>query len=139
MSEHSKQRARDKIAWLARQGLDLAAFWQEANQPLARAVPHFLSPCWYTLDPTSHLITSHFNTDMPPLPAEWLAHEYFEDDFHRIGDVARSAQGISTIHAATGGDPSRSPSWNLYVRPFGGDQEVLVALRNSAGYVWGML
>jgi hypothetical protein len=59
---------------------------------------------------------------MLELPPEWLAHEYFEDDFHKIAEVARSKRGFSTVHEATGGDPSRSPGWNLYVRPYGGDQ-----------------
>lgn len=139
MSDYAKQRARTRISWLAGQGLDLVSFWRDANEALARAVPHYLRPCWYTLDPTSLLITSHYNPEMPPLPAEWLAHEYFEDDFHRIADVVRSERGLSTIHEATGGDPSRSRGWNLYVRPYGGDQELLVALRTPAGDVWGVL
>src|SRR6188474_350658 len=98
MSEYAKQRARNKIVWLARQGLDLVTFWRDSNRALASAVPHYMSPCWYTLDPTTLLITSHYNPEMPPLPPEWLAHEYFEDDFQRIGDVARSERGLSTIH-----------------------------------------
>ncbi len=139
MSEYAKQHARNKIVWLAGQGLDLVTFWRDASAALTRAVPHFLSPCWYTLDPASLLITSHYNPDMPDLPPEWLAHQYYEDDFHRVGDVARSERGLSTIHEATGGDPSRSVGWNLYVQPYGGDQEVLVALRTQAGDVWGVL
>lgn len=139
MSDYAKQQARQKIVWLSGQGLDLVTFWKETNAAMTRAVPHFLSPCWYTLDPASLLVTSHYNPEMPPLPAEWLAHEYFEDDVHRITDVARSARGISTIHEATGGDPSRSPGWNLYVRPYGGDQELLVSLRTLTGNVWGVL
>jgi len=68
-----------------------------------------------------------------------LAHEYFDDDFHKIADVARSVPGISTLFEATGGDPSRSASWNRIIRPHGGDQELLVALRTRAGDAWGML
>jgi len=139
MSEDAKQRARDRLVWLAGQGLDLVTFWRSAGETLARAVPHYLGPCWYTLDPASLLITTHYNPVMPSLPPEWLADEYFGNDFHRIGAVIRSEVGLSTIHEATGGDPSRSPGWNRYVRPFGGDQEVLVALRTLAGDVWGVL
>jgi DNA-binding CsgD family transcriptional regulator len=73
------------------------------------------------------------------LPPEWLAHEYYEDDFHHLADVARSARGISTLHEATGGDPSRSRAWREYVHPYGGDQELLVALRTRTGEAWGML
>jgi DNA-binding CsgD family transcriptional regulator len=141
MNRYEQQRAKDKIVWLTGQSLDLVAFWQAANEALARAVPHYMSPCWYTLDPASLLVTSHYNAnpEMLALPPEWLAHEYFEDDFHKIAGVARSERGFSTVHEATGGDPSRSPGWNLYVRPYGGDQELLVALRTSAGDSWGVL
>ena len=41
-----------------------------------------------------------------------LAHEYYADDVHKLADVARSERGISTLHEATGGDPSRSPRWH---------------------------
>ena len=66
-------------------------------------------------------------------------HEYFEDDFHKIADVARSERGVSTVHEVTDGDPSRSRAWNKFVRPLGGDQEMLVALRTRSGDAWGML
>ncbi|CAN5220900.1 hypothetical protein BH24ACT12_BH24ACT12_15500 [soil metagenome] len=49
--------------------------------------------CWYTLDPASLLITSHFNEGMPEFPAEWLAHEYYGDDVNKLVDVARSETG----------------------------------------------
>lgn len=139
MSGYGKQRALERIAALAGQCLDLATFWRETSEALEQAVPHYGGACWYTLDPTSLLITSHFNLTMPDIPTEWLAHEYYQDDFHKVADVARSERGVSTLHEATGGDPSRSPGWNRYVRPYGGDQELLLALRTSAGEAWGIL
>ncbi|MBA3434157.1 MAG: GAF domain-containing protein, partial [Actinobacteria bacterium] len=139
MSEYTKDRARDRIARLAGQGLDLVTFWHESSEAVATAVPHYLTPCWFTLDPVSLLATSHYQNGLPEIPSEWLAHEYFEDDFHKMADVARSERGISTLHEATGGDPSRSRAWNLYMRPYGAEQEVLVALRTPAGEAWGML
>lgn len=138
MSAYTKERARDRIAQLAGQGLDLVRFWHESSEAVARAVPHYMAPCWFTLDPASLLVTSHYQTGLPELPPEWLAHEYFEDDFH-MAIVARSARGISTLHEVTGGDPSRSLGWHRYIRPNGGDQELLVALRTRAGDAWGML
>lgn len=133
------QRAWERIGRLSGQGLDLVTFWQESSTVLSSAVPHYLSPCWYTMDPASLLVTSHFQSGLPEIPAEWLAHEYAADDFHKMADVARSESGISTLHEATGGDPSRSPGWHLYIRPNGGDQEMHVALRTKAGEVWAML
>ncbi|HUG15334.1 MAG TPA: LuxR C-terminal-related transcriptional regulator [Thermomicrobiales bacterium] len=139
MNERTTQRARDKIARLAGEGHDLLTFWRQSSEAVASVVPHYLSPCWYSLDPASLLVTSHYQTEILEIPAEWLAHEYYEDDAHKIADVARSERGTSTLYEATGGDPSRSPGWNKFIRPYGGDQELLVALRSRAGDAWGML
>lgn len=139
MSGDRLARARDRIARLAGQGLDLVPFWQAANEILAGAVPHYMSPCWFTLDPTSLLVTSHYQPEMLELPEQWLAHEYYKDDVHKVVDVARSPRGYSTLHEVTGGEPSRSPGWRHYIQPYGGDQEALIALRNRVGQVWGML
>ena len=139
MSEDPTRRAKDKIGRLAGQGLDLPTFWQASSEAVARVVPHYQSPCWHTLDPATLLVTSHYQTELPELPGEWLAHEYFADDVHKFADVARSARGMSTLHEATGGDPSRSPAWRRFIQPFGGDQELLVALRTRAGVTWGMV
>ena len=139
MGGYANERAEERIARLAGQGLDLVTFWRESTDVLSTAVPHYLTPCWFTLDPASLLATSHYEQGLPEIPQEWLTHEYFEDDFHKMADVARSERGVSTLHEATGGDPSRSRAWNLYIRPYGGDQELLVALRTPTGETWGVL
>ena len=138
MSGYAKQRAVDRIAGLARQHHDLATFWRESSAVIATAVPNYQGPCWYTLDPASLLVTSHFNEHMPELPHEWLADEYYGDDVNKLSDVARSKRGISTLHEATGGDPSQSPRWHVNIA-YGGDQEMIAALRTQAGHVWGAL
>ena len=111
-------------------------FWTEAAGVLAPAVPHWLSPCWYTLDPASLLMTSHFSPDVPELPRASLEHEYLADDVNHLVDVARSARGLSTLHEATGGEPSRSPRWHANME-LGGDQELIAALRTPDGVTWG--
>ena len=99
-----------------------------------------MAPCWFTFDPASLLVTSHYDHgEIPELPRDWLAHEYYQDDAHKMADVARSDRGVSTLHEATGGDPSRSPAWELYMRPHGVEQELLVALRTRGGDAWGLL
>jgi hypothetical protein len=87
----------------------VVSFWREATEVLARSVPHYWAPCWFTLDPASLLVTSHFDEGIPELTPEWLIHEYYEDDVNKLADVARSERGLSTLHKATGGDPSGSP------------------------------
>ena len=138
MTNDAKQRAADRIARLAARGLDLVSFWRESTEALARAVPHYWAPCWFTLDPASLLVTSHFDEGIPELPAEWLMHEYYQDDVNKLVDVARSHRGISTLHEATGGDPTTSQRGHFNMA-LGGDQELIAALRTQSGEVWGAL
>ena len=138
MSGYAKQRASDRIATLTRQGLDLVTLWRESSEILRDAVPYYQAPCWYTLDPASLLVTSHFNEGMPELPQEWLAQEYYGDDVNNLADVARSTRGISTLHDATGGNPASSPRWHENMT-MGGDQELIACLRTRSGEVWGAL
>jgi len=138
MNGDAGRQARDKIARLAGQGLDLMCFWREASAAVASVVPYYAEPCWYTLDPASLLVTSHFNAGMTEIPSEWLAREYYEDDVNKLSDVVRSERGISTLHDATGGDPTRSPRWHENIA-YGGDQELIAALRTQGGDVWGAL
>jgi DNA-binding CsgD family transcriptional regulator len=134
----AKQRASDRIARLAGHGLDLVSFWRASTEVLAGAVPHDWAPCWFTLDPASLLVTSHFDEGIPELPPQWLLHEYYQDDVNKLVDVARSERGISTLHEATGGDPTSSPRWHFNMT-LGGDQELIAALRTPSGEVWGAL
>jgi DNA-binding CsgD family transcriptional regulator len=139
MSTYAKQRARERIVRLAGQGLDLVTFWREATEALAPAVPFYLTPCFYTVDPASLLVTSHYHEGLPAIPDEWLAHEYYGEDFNKLGDVARDARGIATLHEATGGDVGRSARYRMTMQPFGADQEALAPLRTRSGEAWGIL
>ncbi len=139
MDRHARLlRAEEKIARLAGQGMDVVSFWRACAPVLADAVPHYLGPCCFTLDPASRLITSHFQEGLPEFPAEWLAEEYTGDDVNHISDVARSSAGICTLHEATNGDPSQSPRWHANMA-YGGDQELVAALRSRGGEAWGAL
>ncbi len=113
MSSYAKVRAAERIAELAARGHDLVTFWRESTEVLEAAIPHYDKPCWYTLDPVSLLITSHYHDGLPEYPLKMLRHEYYGDDVNQIADVVRSESGISTLHEATGGDPSSSPSWHM--------------------------
>jgi DNA-binding CsgD family transcriptional regulator len=137
MGSYAKEHAAERIAELSARGHDLATFWRECTEVLEAAVPHYDKPCWYTLDPASLLITSHYHDGLPEYPPKMLRHEYYGDDVNQISDVVRSESGISTLHEATGGDPSSSPSWQMNMA-MGGDQELIAALR-TGGVVWGAL
>jgi len=129
-------RALDKLERLSAQPRSLVSLWDDATLVLQDVVPHYTWPCYFTLDPASLLITSHYNPFMPELPRESLAMEYYQDDVNKMSDVARSDSGLSTIHDATGGEPSGSPRWQANMA-MGGDQELVAALRTRAGGVWG--
>jgi len=135
MGPMAKDLAQQRIAELSRRGNDLVTFWRECTDVFAAAVPHYDKPCWYTIDPASLLITSHYHDGLPEFPPEMLHHEYYGDDVNKISDVVRSESGISTLHEATGGDPSSSPTWHMNMA-MGGDQEMIAALR-TGGAVWG--
>jgi DNA-binding CsgD family transcriptional regulator len=138
VSAYARERAHDRLIALAASGLDLVSFWREASAVIEPVVPHFMGACWYTLDPASLLITSHFNEHLPAMPTEWLAEEYYGDDVNKLSDVVRSRDGVSTLHEATAGDPSSSPRWQANME-LGGDQELIAALRTSSGEAWGGL
>jgi DNA-binding CsgD family transcriptional regulator len=138
MSADLRQRSVDKIARLTGEPRDLAAYWRESSEVIAAVVPHYWTPCWYTLDPASLLTTSHFHEGMSEFPAEWLANEYYGNDVNQMVDIATSDTGISTLHEATGGDPSGSRRWH-FNRTMGSDQEMIARLRAPTGGVWGML
>jgi DNA-binding CsgD family transcriptional regulator len=138
MSTDLHERSVDKIARLSGEPRDLAGYWRECTDVISSVVPYYWTPCWYTLDPASLLTTSHFHEGMVEFPPEWLAHEYYGDDVNQMVDVARSPTGISTLHEATDGDPSRSRRWT-FNRSMGGDQELIARLRAPSGEVWGML
>jgi len=139
MDGDAARRATARIAALAHRGEDVATFWRHSGEVLRDSVPHYLGPCWFTLDPASLIMTSHFQEGVPEFPAEWAAAEYSDDgDVHHLADVARSAAGISTLHDATNGHPETSPRWHANMA-YGGDQELMAALRTRDGRVWGVL
>ncbi|MDO8484684.1 MAG: LuxR C-terminal-related transcriptional regulator [Candidatus Limnocylindrales bacterium] len=137
MGWYAKDRARERIARLSEQGLDLVTFWRACSEALAPAVPYYMAPCWFTVDPASLLVTSHFQEGLPEIPQAWLAQEYFEDDFNKMTDIARSERGVATLHEATGGDPGRSARYGRDMVPYGADQEMIAGLRSRSGEVWG--
>jgi DNA-binding CsgD family transcriptional regulator len=139
MAVDVKQRGIERIAELSTRGHDLVSFWREATEAIARAVPFYSTPCFYTLDPASLLATSHFHEGLPEIPREWLALEYSQEDFNTMADVARSQRGVSTLHEATGGDVTKSAKYHLSIKPLGGEQEVIAGLRTGSGEVWGAL
>jgi DNA-binding CsgD family transcriptional regulator len=139
MSGMGLQRGLDRIAEVSARGQDVVTLWREVAEIVTPLVPQYMGPCCYTLDPASLLMTSHFNPAMYyALPEEMLRSEYLEEEAHDLTSVARSASGVSTLHDATGGDPSSSLRWRQNME-MGGDQEAIVAMRTRDGAAWGAI
>ena len=134
-----QSRALDNLESVARSGADLVTLWREAGPLLAQEVPHFESPCFFTVDPSSLLVTSHFQEGLPEIPAEWLGREYSEGDYNSMSEVLMSTAGAGTLHEATGGHPELSRKFHEEMQPYGCDQELLVALRTRDGESWGLV
>ena len=134
-----QERAIDTIEDLAVRPPDLASFWRECMGVIRSVVPYFWAPCFFTLDPASLLITSHFHEGMDEFPRDALIMEYYDvDDPHRLIDVVRSKIGVSTLHEVTGGDPRGTSRWRANMA-MGGDQELTARLRTKQGETWGAL
>ena len=135
----SRLRVIDKLESVAGSGSDLVTLWREAGPLLAEAVPHFEAPCFFTVDPSSLLTTSHFQEGLPEIPGEWLGREYAEGDYNSMREVLQSGKGVGTLHEATGGRPERSRKFHEEMQPYGCDQELLFALRTADGEAWGLV
>jgi DNA-binding CsgD family transcriptional regulator len=133
-----RQRALDKIQRLSSQAGDLAALWAGTTEVLADAVPFYWTPCFYTMDPASLLVTSHLHYGLDEFPQEWLGQEYDGQDVHSLIDVALSPTGVSTLHDVTGGDPSSTRRWQQNIK-LGGDQEIIARLQTGTGETWGAI
>ncbi|MCL3861249.1 helix-turn-helix transcriptional regulator [Actinotalea sp. K2] len=138
MATDARERALDKLARMVGEPTHLAELWRGCTEVLGDVLPHYWTPCWFTVDPASLLVTSHVHEGMDRMPDEWLVNEYYGEEVHRIVDVIGSPSGVSTLHEVTGGVPSTTRRWHLNMT-LGGDQEMLARLRTSTGEDWGLV
>ena len=117
----------------------MVAFWRACTPVLADAVPHYMAPCCYThrpgIWPGRQATSKRECRSSLPNGSRWSTPR---SDVNQLTDVARSPSGISTLYEATGGNPSSSPRWHANMT-YGGDQEVIAAIRTRSADVWGAL
>lgn len=129
----------DRLERACRASADLVTLWRASTRLLATAVPHFEAPCFFTVDPESRLVTSHFQEGLPEIPAAWLGREYAERDYNSMTEVLVSPEGFGTLHDATGGRPELARKYHEEMQPNGCEQELVVALRTRHGEPWGAI
>ena len=136
ISGTSRARAHDRLVSLAAAGHDVESFWRHATEELAHAVAFDWRPCWFTLDPASLVLTSHFNEDIEALDPEVFHNEYVEDDFNKMAELAVAGEEVATLERATSGDPARSRRYRDLLSEYGLGHE-LVAILRAGGACWG--
>ncbi|GGJ61445.1 helix-turn-helix transcriptional regulator [Streptomyces brasiliensis] len=136
------RRIAEEVGDAAVRSKDIVSLWSVVTDVLCAVIPEVWDTCWYSVDPASLLVTSHYRQGRAQVPAklleELIIHEHYADDVNRIADLGRSASGMSGIHEATGGDPGVSSRRRRGLE-VGSDQELRVTLRTGAKETWGAL
>lgn len=129
---------RKRFLRLLHRNLDLAAFFEAADQTLAGLVD-FDSSCWLSLDPATLLPTSHFTSEIAADHLmELAANEFLQEDFNKFADLARASHPVGILSEATGGHLQQSPRFVSVLKPHGyGDGDELRAAFLDGESVWG--
>ncbi len=134
------ERVRRDVEVLARAGLDLPTFVDEAMSSLQRAVP-FDSVCVGTMDPTTGLLTGTLKLGnlqgADEHDHEWGLIEYGTSEPTSFAQLA--AQGVTAagVRAGTVGDPGESVRIEEFMRPhFGFGDELRALCLDERGRAW---
>ena len=125
---------------LLHRDLDLRAFFDEADRVLARLVP-FDSSCWLSIDPATHLPTSHFSHEFSSDHLLLLAaNEFLEDDVNKFCDLGAAPRPVGILSEITGGDLRASRRYVKVLAPNGYvDGDELRAVFRDGEALWGCL
>lgn len=127
---------------VARAGLDLDTFIEEAVESIARAVPH-VAACVATHDPNTHILTSarkygHLR-ETNSHDHEFGLIEYGTVEPTTFSVLSRAEEPAAGVHLVTGGDVERSGRMGRFMVPhFGFGDEARFAFRDGTE-VWGAL
>jgi DNA-binding CsgD family transcriptional regulator len=119
------EQARKDLLRLCNRGLDVGSFFAQADDVL-KATAGFDGCCWMTMDPATHLPTSHVAHDsIKPQDVPRLAeNEFMEEDVNKFSELARKKPSAATLRAATEGKPERSARYRDLLVPNGFDDEL---------------
>jgi DNA-binding CsgD family transcriptional regulator len=138
----TQARVREDVGVVARAGLDLDDFLEEAIASIGRAVP-WVSACIATHDPSTNLLTSarkygHLR-DVNSHDHEFALIEYGTAEPTTFSEMADADQPAAGVHHLNGGDVQRSGRMSNFMSPrFGFADEARLLLREGH-QVWGGL
>jgi len=144
-SAETAGRARREVIRLAHRGLDLVTFLRLAGEQIRCVVEHEGAACFFTVDPSTLLLTGHVNEDLArdderrrAVNFGVMTNEYREEDYNKFAALATGPHSVGILAEATGGQPERSPRYHTLVRPFGLEAELRAAFV-ADGSCWGGL
>jgi DNA-binding CsgD family transcriptional regulator len=130
--------ASDKLARVGSSGLDLETFRVRTFDAIHQVVP-FDAAFWTIADPATLLFTRGVQDEIPPETAPaFLQNEFMTEDVNQFAAVAAAPRGMHTMHAATGGDMSKSARFREILEPLGLGDELRIAFTDKTG-VWGFV
>ncbi|WP_244931687.1 helix-turn-helix transcriptional regulator [Nocardioides sp. W7] len=136
------ERVRQDVDVVARAGLDLDAFLEEAVESVRRAVP-WAAACLATHDPGTHMLTSArkygFDRDANDHDHEFGLIEYGTVEPTAFTELAVAARPAAGVHLTHGGEIERSGRMSSFMVPnFGFGDEVRMVFRDGA-QTWGAM
>jgi DNA-binding CsgD family transcriptional regulator len=137
------ERVRSDVEVLARAGLDVGTFLQEADASLRRAVP-YEAMCVSLQDPATSMTTATFKfgaiSGRESHDQHWCEIEFGGVDATSFRDLARRGVTAVGMHRQTGGDVKRSVRMSDFMLHHFGFTDELRALASAAdGRNWAVL
>lgn len=137
------ERAHREIVRLSHRGLDLMSFLRGVEEQFRRVTEYEGAACFFTIDPSTSLLTGHINEDLAQDEDRRRAvnlgvanNEYREEDFNKFAALARSSSVAGILAESTQGVPERSSRYRQLIRPFGLEGELRSAFV-ADGACWG--
>ena len=136
------ERVRRDVEVVARAGLDLDDFFEEAAESVRRAVP-WVAACLGTQDPGTHLLTSARKygelRDQNGHDHEFALVEYGEVETTAFTELAQAPSPAAGVHQITNGEIERSGRMSKFMVPrFGFGDEARLVFRDG-GQHWGSM
>ena len=134
------ERVRRDIEVVARAGLDMDTFLEEAVASLVRAVP-FVAACLATVDPSTRLLTAARKygdlLGRNDHDHEWGLIEYGEVEPTAFTEMADQDLVSAGVHALTSGNVEESARMARFMTPHFGYTDELRTILRDRGQVWG--
>ena len=136
------ERVRRDVEVVARAGLDLETFLEEAVDSVQRAVP-WASACLATHDPSTHLLSSARKygdlRDVNTHDHEFGLIEYGTVEPTAFTELTAAEVPAAGVHLSTGGDVERSDRMSRFMKPhFGFHDEARLVFRDGR-QAWGAM